>query len=278
MRSLFLDTRSGIILLVIQYSAYVTVNVYVITIITANMCTRNPLIFPCISPSTNIPVNIVPTIPPIPWVENTSSVSSTATLLLHDTAVLQIMVVTSAMNMLCPTVTYPADGVIATRPTTAPMAAPIADGLCPLIQSKNTHVSIAVADAVFVFRNAFTAISFAASDDPALNPNHPNHSMAAPSNTNGMFAGACGPFSVLFPRNIAPASAATPEDACTTIPPAKSITPIFRRKPSGYHVQWANGQYTNIQNSIMNRRYPEKRTRSAKDPVMSDGVMIANFI
>ena len=34
----------------------------------------------------------------------------------------------------------------------------------------------------------------------------------------------------------------------------------------------------NTQKSIMNTRYAEKRTRSANAPVMSDGVMIANFI
>ena len=42
---------------------------------------------------------------------------------------LQHIVITKAMNTLCPTVTHPAHGVMATNPTTAPMAAPIADGL-----------------------------------------------------------------------------------------------------------------------------------------------------
>ena len=31
-------------------------------------------------------------------------------------------------------------------------------------------------------------------------------------------------------------------------------------------------------NQIMKNRYAEKRTRSAKEPVMSEGVMMANFI
>ena len=53
--------------------------------------------------------------------------------------------------------TQPADGVIATNPTTPPTDAPIAEGFLPRIPSKNNHVSIAVAAAVFVFKNALTA-------------------------------------------------------------------------------------------------------------------------
>ena len=96
---------------------------------------------------------------------------------------------------------------MATNPTTAP----IAEGLRPLKQSNTTQVIIAVADAVFVFKKAFTAIELAAKEDPALNPNHPNQSIAAPNNTNGILAGC--PDSFLLPKNIAPAKAATPEEA-----------------------------------------------------------------
>ena len=38
------------------------------------------------------------------------------------------------------------------------------------------------------------------------------------------------------------ASAAKPADMCTTVPPAKSSTPILCRKPSGCHVQCASGE------------------------------------
>ena len=110
---------------------------------------------------------------------------------------------------------------MATRPTTAPIAAPIAEGLSPLMASKATHVTIAVAAAVLVFKNADTAIPSAASELPPLNPNHPSHNNAAPSNTNGTFAGfaeSCD--CVRFPRNNAPARAAIPDAACTTMPPA----------------------------------------------------------
>ena len=118
--------------------------------------------------------------------------------------------------------TYPAEGVMATRPTTAPIAAPIADGLRPRRQSKNIHTSMAVAEAVFVFRKALIATPSAANEEPALNPNQPSQSMDAPNITYGIFAGVCV-CSLLLPRKMAPAKAATPEEACTTIPPAKSI-------------------------------------------------------
>ena len=70
---------------------------------------------------------------------------------------LQIMAMTNEMKMVCPTLTYPADGVHATSPTTQPTAAPIADGLRQRRQSKNIHVIMAVAEAVVVFKKAFTA-------------------------------------------------------------------------------------------------------------------------
>ena len=61
------------------------------------------------------------------------------------------------MTMLSRMLTKPAAGVIATRPTTAPMQAPSADGLWPRIQSKNIQPSIAAADAVLVVANAIAA-------------------------------------------------------------------------------------------------------------------------
>ena len=150
---------------------------------------------------------------------------------------LQIMVMTKEMKMLCPTVTYPAEGVIATKPTTHPTAAPMAEGLRPRRQSKKIQVIMAVAEAVLVLRNALIACPSACSEEPALKPNQPSHNMAAPKRTNGMLAGSLLRVSAfLRPRKMAPASAATPLEACTTIPPAKSITPHFINKPSGCQV------------------------------------------
>jgi len=57
--------------------------------------------------------------------------------------------------------------------------------------SKNTHPSMAAADAVLVVANALTAASPADNAEPALKPNHPNQSMPVPSSTYGMLAGSC---------------------------------------------------------------------------------------
>lgn len=70
----------------------------------------------------------------------------------------EIMVVIMAITMLSLTDTHPADGVMATRPSTPPTAAPIADGLRPVRQSIKIHIIIAVAAAVLVFKKALTAI------------------------------------------------------------------------------------------------------------------------
>ena len=81
------------------------------------------------------------------------------------------------------TPTYPEAGVIATRPATAPDATPTALIRPVWNWDSSPHVSAAAAAAVLVTRKAFTSTPFAASPDPALNPNHPNHSNAAPSTT-----------------------------------------------------------------------------------------------
>src|SRR2546430_17000614 len=86
-------------------------------------------------------------------------------------------------------VTYPAAGVIPTRPTTAPVAAPTAVIFPVRIESSTAHVSTAAAAAAFVLTNASAAVPFAASADPALKPTQPNHSSPAPLRTSGTFAG-----------------------------------------------------------------------------------------
>ena len=85
--------------------------------------------------------------------------------------------------------TNPAPGVIATNPTTAPVAAPSIVGFPCAIFSISIQESIAVAADVLVVINACTASGSAPSALPALNPNHPNHSSPAPSTTNGMLCG-----------------------------------------------------------------------------------------
>ena len=76
--------------------------------------------------------------------------------------------------------TLPAAGVIATRPATAPEAAPSIDGLPLNIHSPNVQDSTAQAVARNVLMKASAAESLASSAEPALKPNQPTHSSDAP--------------------------------------------------------------------------------------------------
>jgi hypothetical protein len=144
-------------------------------------------------------------------------------------------------------VTKPAAGVMATSPTTAAMAAPVADGRPERIMSMPTHVTTAAAAASIVVTKARTATPSAASAEPALKPNHPNQSSDAPRMTNGTLCGRvspCGlrPASVRGPRMTAATRADTPALTCTTVPPAKSRAPSSPIQPPGPHTQCASGQ------------------------------------
>jgi hypothetical protein len=76
-------------------------------------------------------------------------------------------------------VTKPAAGVIATKPTTAPVTIPNTLGLLSF-QLRNIHTSPAVAAAVLVVTRALTASPLAANELPALKPNQPTQSNPAP--------------------------------------------------------------------------------------------------
>src|SRR5262249_942109 len=89
-------------------------------------------------------------------------------------------------------VTKPDAGVIATRPATAPLAAPSAVGFPRLIHSASIQLSVAAAVAVLGATNAETASPFDASALPALKPNHPNHRSAAPVIVSGRLCGGIG--------------------------------------------------------------------------------------
>src|SRR6516162_5115701 len=182
--------------------------------------------------------------PPTPWQGKTSRVSSSVERVFQWTARLLTTLATTPMTIDSRIETYPAAGVIATSPTTAPMQAPSADGLFPFSQSKNIQASMADAEAVFVVANASAAAGEAARAEPALKPNQPNQSIPVPRSTNGTLAGENASLDRWLcrrPSIKAPASAAQPADMCTTVPPAKSSTPHFRRKPSGCQVQCARG-------------------------------------
>src|ERR1700722_2935677 len=81
--------------------------------------------------------------------------------------------------------TKPDAGVMATNPQTAPIAAAIAEGRLFSAHESATHVRAAAAAAVFVATNALAASTPDESAEPALKPNQPNHSNAAPRITKG---------------------------------------------------------------------------------------------
>src|SRR3990172_3566721 len=109
-------------------------------------------------------------------------------------------------------------GVMATRPGTAPEAAPSTVGLPRLAHSVNIQPSAAAAAAVLVARNALAASALASSALPALKPNQPNQSSAAPITVIGKLWGCIGwwPNPRRRPMTIAHTSAETPPERWTT--------------------------------------------------------------
>src|SRR4029453_16205828 len=98
------------------------------------------------------------------------------------------------MTMAAKGVTKPDAGVIATRPATAPDAAPSIVGLPFLNHSANIQPSAASEAAVCVAMKALEARPFAPKADPAVNPHQPTHSIAEPITANGRLWGAIDTF------------------------------------------------------------------------------------
>src|SRR5688572_6688674 len=138
----------------------------------------------------NTPVSSAPTMPPMPCTPNTSSESSAPSSFFSPlTPHRQANPATAPMMMAPIRPTLPAAGVIATRPATAPEAAPSIDAL-PRINVSPTHQASTAAEvAVKVFMNASTAELPASSAEPALKPNQPTHSIAAPTMVSGRLCG-----------------------------------------------------------------------------------------
>src|SRR3954452_10486174 len=88
--------------------------------------------------------------------------------------------------------TTPQDGVIATRPATAPEAAPSIVGLPRKIHSPNIQAIAAAAVAKCVLQNAIAAVPLASRLEPTLKPNQPIHSRAAPTMVSVKLCGAIG--------------------------------------------------------------------------------------
>src|SRR5574341_849833 len=88
--------------------------------------------------------------------------------------------------------TNPEAGVMATRPATAPDAAPSTVGLPRLSHSVSIQETVAAAVATWVTTKALVARAPELRALPALNPNQPTHSMAAPVTVNGRLCGCMG--------------------------------------------------------------------------------------
>ena len=88
--------------------------------------------------------------------------------------------------------TNPPAGVMTTRPATAPEIAPSTVGLPLLIHSRNIQPSVAAAAAKWVLTKAALARPLAARALPALNPNQPTHSSAAPITLSTTLCGGIG--------------------------------------------------------------------------------------
>ena len=130
----------------------------------------------------NTPVSNAPTMPPTPWMPNTSSESSAPSSFFSPfTPHRQAKLATKPITMAPIKPTLPAAGVIATKPATAPDAAPNIDALPRISVSPMHHANTAAAVAEKVFMKANTAVLPASSAEPALKPNQPTHNIAAPT-------------------------------------------------------------------------------------------------
>src|SRR5580658_7768057 len=172
--------------------------------------------------------------------------------------------------------TKPEAGVIATSPATAPEAMPSTLGLPLVTHSVNIQASAATAVAMCVTAKAMPARPSEATAEPALKPNQPTHSSDAPTTVRVRLYGAIDslPSPWRLPSISALARPAIPALMCTTVPPAKSSC-VLASQPEGSHIQCATGQYTSSSQSPMNHIIAENFIRSAKEPQISAGVMIA---
>ncbi len=114
---------------------------------------------------------------------------------------------------------------MATSPATTPEAAPSEVAWPSRIFSVASQPSIAAPVATIVFTQTPAAVMSAASSEPALNPNQPNHNRPAPIITSVRLCGRIGSLAkpTRLPRTMARASPAAPALIWTAVPPAKSI-------------------------------------------------------
>src|SRR6187551_2347269 len=134
----------------------------------------------------NTPVRMAPRMPPMQCTPNTSSESSYPSAdLSFVTANRQTTPASAPMTSEPIGPTQPHAGVIATSPATAPEAAPSIVGVPRKIHSAKVQPHTAAAVARNVLMNTCEANAFASRFEPALKPNQPTHSSAAPTMMNG---------------------------------------------------------------------------------------------
>src|SRR6266705_3096204 len=84
----------------------------------------------------------------------------------------------------------PEAGVTPAKPAIAPVITPVVDGFSLLLlQESPIQTRADVADAICDTNNVLPARAPEVSALPALNPNQPNHNMAAPITASGMLWG-----------------------------------------------------------------------------------------
>ena len=130
----------------------------------------------------NTPVNKAPTIPPTPCTPNTSNESSAPNIRLRPLTPHRHMKPATKPITIAPMgPTNPHAGVMATKPATAPDAAPNIEALPLANASPVIQLNVAAAVATSVLMNASAVTPFASRFEPALKPNQPTHNKDAPT-------------------------------------------------------------------------------------------------
>src|SRR5580698_6805601 len=175
---------------------------------------------------------------------------------------------------------------MSTRPATAPEQKPNKLGLPLTIHSHMGHTNEPTAVAIVVVVNALAAMMSAATALPELNPYQPTHSIEAPIKVITMLCGVklSLPKPRRLPRMIQSTRPDQPEDICTTVPPAKSRPLILASgfqqpfiMPLTPQTMWPCVLYTSNIHNVMKTQMAENFMRSAMEPTMSAGVMMANI-
>ena len=161
---------------------------------------------------------------------------------------------------------------MATRPATTPEAAPTEVAWPSRSFSTTSQPSIAAQVAAVVLIHTRAGVPSAASSEPALKPNQPNHSRPAPIIVSGTL---CGRIATLpkprrLPTTRARTRPAIPALMWTTVPPAKSIgatlaTPSVTPKTSGGQAVLGAGEEAAAPDHVGDREVGEGHPQAGED-------------